>query len=268
LLAFPHSNALLNLTTDASDKHVGAVLQQQVNGTWQPLGFFSKKLNPAQSRYSAYDRELLAIYMAIKHFQYMVEGREFFVYTDHKPLVTAMKSKNTRSPRQERHLDFISQFTSDIRYVKGAENLVADALSRPESETIEILSPDLEELVKEQEVDQELKLLISNEPNANSNFRLSRIHIPGTNFSLWCDTSTSKSRPYVPLSLRKRIFQTVHDISHPGIRSTRKKITDMYFWPKMNIFINDLSKNCLQCQKQKVHRHTKSSPEQIFYSSR
>jgi cleavage and polyadenylation specificity factor subunit 1 len=56
---------------------MGAVLQQRVNNTWQPLAFFYRKLNPAQQKYSAYDRELLAIYEAVKHFRHMLEARDF-----------------------------------------------------------------------------------------------------------------------------------------------------------------------------------------------
>jgi hypothetical protein len=41
---------------------MGVVLQQRVDNAWQPLAFFSRKLNPTQQKYSAYDRELLAIY--------------------------------------------------------------------------------------------------------------------------------------------------------------------------------------------------------------
>ena len=48
--------------TDASDTAVGAVLQQQINGEWKPIAFFSKRLKPAETRYSIFDRELLAIY--------------------------------------------------------------------------------------------------------------------------------------------------------------------------------------------------------------
>jgi hypothetical protein len=50
------------------------VLQQRVDNAWQPLAFISKKLNPAQQKYNAYDRELLAIYEAVKHFRHMLEG--------------------------------------------------------------------------------------------------------------------------------------------------------------------------------------------------
>jgi hypothetical protein len=64
---------------------MGAVLQQHVENAWQPLAF-SKKLNPAQQKYSAYDRELLAIYEAVKHFRHMLEARHFTIFTDHKPI--------------------------------------------------------------------------------------------------------------------------------------------------------------------------------------
>ena len=97
----------------------GGVLQQFLNGMWQPLSFFSKKLNPAETRYSAFDRELLAVYATIKHFRHNLEGRNFFVNTDHKPLTFVMSSVTERaSLRQTRHLAFIAEFTTDIRYVK------------------------------------------------------------------------------------------------------------------------------------------------------
>jgi hypothetical protein len=51
--------------TDASDIAVGTVLQQYVDGTWHPIYFFSKKMKPTETRYSTFDRELLAIYLAI-----------------------------------------------------------------------------------------------------------------------------------------------------------------------------------------------------------
>jgi hypothetical protein len=56
LLAHPDPSAPLALVTDASTSAMGAVLQQRVNSAWQPLAFFSRKLSPAQQKYSAYDR--------------------------------------------------------------------------------------------------------------------------------------------------------------------------------------------------------------------
>jgi hypothetical protein len=53
---------------------MGAVLQQWAKNACQSLAFFSKELNPAQQKYSAYDRELLATYEAVKHFCHMLEA--------------------------------------------------------------------------------------------------------------------------------------------------------------------------------------------------
>jgi hypothetical protein len=62
LLAHRDPSAPLTLVTHASTTAMGAVLQRRVKNAWKPLTFFSKNLNPAQQKYSAYDRELLAIY--------------------------------------------------------------------------------------------------------------------------------------------------------------------------------------------------------------
>ncbi|GFS16759.1 transposon Ty3-G Gag-Pol polyprotein [Elysia marginata] len=59
MLSHPKPNAPIALTTDASDQAVGAVLEQYVQGVWQPLAFFSKRLRPPEQKYSTFDRELL-----------------------------------------------------------------------------------------------------------------------------------------------------------------------------------------------------------------
>ena len=113
---------------------MGAVLQQRVDDAWFPLAFYSKKLSDAERKYSAFDRELLAAYSAIRHFRFMIEGREFLLFTDHKPLTHALfKVSPPWTARQQRHLAFIAEYTSSILHVPGLENTVADALSRPVS---------------------------------------------------------------------------------------------------------------------------------------
>ena len=108
-LSYPKADAATCLMTDASDTAVGAVLQQYIDGTWHPISFFSKKMKPTERRYSTFDRELLAVYLSIKHFRHILEGRQFHVLTDHKPLTHALHTSLDRhSPRQARHLDYIS----------------------------------------------------------------------------------------------------------------------------------------------------------------
>jgi RNase H-like domain found in reverse transcriptase/Reverse transcriptase (RNA-dependent DNA polymerase) len=132
-LAHPEADAEIFLSVDASGTHVGAVLQQRARGTVaRPLAFFSSKLEPAQTRYSAFDRELLAVYLAIWHFRWLLEGRTFYVLTDHKPLTFALhRVTDAWSARQQRQLAYIAEYTSDLRHVPGSSNVVADALLRP-----------------------------------------------------------------------------------------------------------------------------------------
>jgi cleavage and polyadenylation specificity factor subunit 1 len=158
ILVHPDSAAPISLVTDASTTAMGAVLQQRSHNAWQPLAFFSKKMSPAQQKYSAYDRELLAIYEAVKYFRHMVEARHFVIFTDHKPLTYAFGQKHDKcSPRQFNHLDFISQFTTDIRHISGQHNVVADALSRVEV-VCAIVSP--ETLAEAQASDPEFTTLL------------------------------------------------------------------------------------------------------------
>ncbi|GFV48925.1 retrovirus-related Pol polyprotein from transposon 412 [Trichonephila clavipes] len=109
LLHHPMPNAPLSIWVDASDFAVGGALAQFHDNVWQPLAFLSMKLSASQKNWSTYDRELLAIY--------------------------TMKADKC-SPRQLRHLDFISQFSTNIQHVPGTQNLVADALSRIEIDSI------------------------------------------------------------------------------------------------------------------------------------
>ena len=76
--------------SDASDSHVGAVLQKCLRGSWSPLAFFFKKLSSAESKYSAFDRELLAAYSSVCHFRFLLEARDFTLFTNHKPLTLAL----------------------------------------------------------------------------------------------------------------------------------------------------------------------------------
>jgi hypothetical protein len=189
LLAHPHSSVPLALFTDASNTCAGAVLQQYVNKIWQPLGYFSKKFSTTQQKYSTYDRELLAIYLSMKHFRKIFEGRQLIIFTDHKPLTYALRkaTSDSETPRRSRQLLFIAEFTTDIRHISGKNNIVADALSRVE--TISCPSTiDYEQLARAQNEDTDLPTLLQ-----QPNLQLKKIKMPNTNFDIYCETSTTNS---------------------------------------------------------------------------
>jgi hypothetical protein len=131
-LVHPTPGAVISLAVDASDSHVGGVLQQLTLGSWLPLAFFSRKLSTPELKYSTFDRELLAAFAAIRHFRFVLEGRSLRLLTDHMPLTLAMRRVSAPwSARQVRQLAYILEFTTDLRHVPGTKNVVADTLSRP-----------------------------------------------------------------------------------------------------------------------------------------
>ncbi|GFS77071.1 hypothetical protein TNCV_3757081 [Trichonephila clavipes] len=217
LLSFPRSGLPLSLCTDASDFAVGAVLQQLEN--------------------------------EMKHFKHLLEGNDFVIYTDHKPLTFAFKQKNEKaSPRQQRQLQYISEFSCNIQHVLGKDNVVADALSRIDS----ISEINFEEIAEEQTTDEELQKLLH-----NNSLKFKPSTLPSGK-KLWCDISTQKIRPYIPQKFRFQIFQLIHGLAHPGIKSTVKLMTEKYVWSDIKKQVREWAKACIRCQKCKVSRHTKS----------
>lgn len=259
LLAHPIDNTTYCIRTDASSIACGGVLEQLNGNKWEPLAFFSKTFSTAEQKYSTFDRELLAIFLGIKKFRHFLEGREFRIYTDHKPLITAINSKTDRSPRQTRHLEFIAQFTTDIRHVKGPDNVVADTLSRTDDiSVLTFIGFDIEKLIQLQELDPELKEILHGTKLLNKRIKLEQISPNADTKPIWCETSTRLPRPYIPEPMRREIFVNLHKITHPGVRASRKRVAAKYFWPSMNKDSSLWAKTCIECQKSKITRHTRS----------
>ncbi|BHF59615.1 hypothetical protein SprV_0100257600 [Sparganum proliferum] len=252
-LVHPIPDAPLSIVADASNLAIGAALQQQTPTGTQPLAFYSAKLTPPQTRYSTFGRELLAIYLAIKHFRNYIEGRDFCIYTDHKPLTYALSTSSDKySPREARHLDFISQYTTDIRFLKGLYNQVADCLSRPGINAITRPSIDLERMA---ELQNQPTFIESLQPTS---LQLEAIPLSTTPGTILCDVSRGASRPLVPSEMRRDVFATLHNLAHPGIRSTQRLVSERFVWPSMNTDIRQWTRSCLACQKAKVGRHNKA----------
>ena len=262
LLVHPSPNAPYCLMVDASNIAVGSVLQQNINGIWHPVSFFSKHLQPAEVKYSTFSRELLAIYFSIRHFRHYLEGRNFYILTDQKPLTHALASSPDRySPCETPQLDYISQFTSDICLIQGQYNAVADALSCVDINAIHT-SPviDFTRLADAQKNDQDLRTL-----ETSSSLRLKPIPLSCSTVTILCDISTASPRLYVPPDFCHLIFDSPHSLSHPGIHATQKLITERFVWPNINKDIRHWARTCRRCHESKIHRHV-SAPLGTFLS--
>ena len=225
------------------------------------MGFFSAKLEKAQLSYSAFDRELFGVYAAIRHFRHHLEGRLFTIWTDHKPLTFALsRLSDSWTARQQRQLSYVAEFTNKIVHVPGPLNIVANLMSRPPQAvpahgsttaasikvplgslaasqvaggtsgasslqpTVAVAaadSVDLELLAKEQGSCPTIQQLLD---SPSLQIQISTVGQQ----QLLCDVSSGRRRPLVPLSWRRKVFQAVHTLAHPGIRASRRLISSRF----------------------------------------
>ena len=122
LLAYPDFFKPFDVYTDARHSQLGAAICQND----KPIAFYSCKLNPAQTRYTTTERELLAIVETLKEFRNILLGHTIRIFTDHQNLTY----KNFNTERVMRWRLLIEEFGPELIYIKGTSNVVADALSR------------------------------------------------------------------------------------------------------------------------------------------
>ena len=120
------------VSCDASATALGACLSQKVGGVERPVAFASRVLSPAESKYSASEREALACMWACERWHFYLYGRRFTLVTDHQALKTLLTAGGSghRPLRLHRWSDRLFQYTFDVVFRPGRDNHVADCLSR------------------------------------------------------------------------------------------------------------------------------------------
>ena len=124
LLAHPDYTKPFDIHSDASKHQIGGVLSQ----LGRAIGYFSRKFTSAQKNYTITGKELLSVVETMKYFRNIVLGHEIRVYTDHKKLT--YDNSDYSSERILRQRLVIEEYGATIIYIKGENNVVADALSR------------------------------------------------------------------------------------------------------------------------------------------
>jgi len=117
------------ISTDASGYGIGAILSQEFEDGEHPIAYASRTLKEAECRYAVIEREALAIVWAVHHYEEYVEGTEFIVYTDHKPLIYLL-TKDFDNKRLQNYALKLMPYQITILYREGSKNQNADTLSR------------------------------------------------------------------------------------------------------------------------------------------
>lgn len=126
VLAYPDFEKPFELTTDASNFALGAVLSQSD----RPIAFISRTLSKTEEHYATNEKEMLAIIWSLNSFRNYLYGKsKVIIRTDHQPLTYAMSNKNNNG-KMKRWKAVLEEYNYEMEYKPGKTNIVADALSR------------------------------------------------------------------------------------------------------------------------------------------
>lgn len=211
VLAMPDFSKPFVVETDASDVGVGAVLSQSSH----PLAFISRALGPKSKGLSTYEKEFVAIILAVDHWRPYLQTSEFIIKTDHRSL-THLDDQRLHTPWQQKAFTKLLGLNYRICYRKGQDNRVADALSRcryPAQPTLATISSSqpawLDEVIKSYATDaQAVKLLqeLSVKKEQEGAFQLYQ-GIIRHHGRVWLGNSSA---------LHQRVLQALHDSATGG----------------------------------------------------
>nr|GEY48458.1 reverse transcriptase domain-containing protein [Tanacetum cinerariifolium] len=262
------------LMCDASDFAIGAVLGQRQDKHFRPIHYASKTMTEAESNYTTTKKEMLAVMYAFEKFRSYIIMNKSIVYTDHSPLKYLFAKKYSKA-RLLQLILHLQEFTVKVIDTKGAENVVADHLSRLENPHQNVLNP--------KEINESFPLetlnLVSNRGNQSTpwftdfaNYHAGNFIVKGMSSQqkrkffkdvqhyFWDDPYLFKFcanqviRRYVSGQDAIEILKACHygpTGGHHGPNYTAKKVFDLgFYWPTIYRDAQDLVKNCDVCQRQ------------------
>lgn len=235
VLALPDFSKPFVVETDACDSGVGAILQQEGH----PIAYMSKALSPRHRGLSIYEKEYLAIIIAVEQWRPYLMHAVFIIRTDQRSLVHLEEQRLTTPWQQKAFTKLL-----DLRYRKGVENGGADALSRhvqtEQVTAISVCQPTWFEDVLTSYLNnpQALKLLepLAIRPDPKGRFTLDHglLRFRGR---IWLGGGTA---------IQQKIVSAFHDSpmgGHSGFLATYSRIRRLFAWPKMKHHV----KQYIQC---------------------
>jgi hypothetical protein len=216
-------------------------------------------LKEHEKNYATHDLELAVVVHALRKWRHYLMGKKFELRTDHNSL-KYLFDHPTLNARQIRWLEFLCEYDFDIKYIKGKDNQVADALSRKVHE----LHATAISMYKTKLKDRIVEVASADLQYRNLVAKLQQQESPQTEkgYALGTDDLLMyKNIVYVPndRELKLEILKEMHNVTyvgHPGYQKTVATVKSHYLWPGMKKKIVEYIARCMECQKVKAeHRH-------------
>lgn len=277
LLRYPDFSRPFIVATDASKFAAGAVLSQSFHGKEHPVAFASRQFSPVEQRYSATERECLAVVWAVRHFRCYLYGRRFRLVTDCQPLKWLLNVKDPSSRLARWNLQ-LQEYDFEIEHKPGKVHTNADALSRANLvRTVNEFCPaiDVEHLRTEQRNDKTLEKIfraISEETTQDPDSSYF-VDSQGTLRKRTRPTRSGRragqvwERVVVPKSMVSHVLRVFHDApyaGHFGVTKTQKKLERYYYWHGMRSDVKKYCANCRSCLERKTPKNRRPAPLQEF----
>ncbi|CAF4909377.1 unnamed protein product, partial [Rotaria socialis] len=254
ILRIPNNNLEFKLQTDAPDDGIGTVLLQTYPIGGLPLVYYSQKFSPTQKRWSTTEKECFAILSSIEKWHKYLDGQEFILETDHKPLLQ-LNIQAQHNAKCERWRLKLQQYRFKIKHIRGNENTMADYLSRsPIGNYQEDIDDFPTQLSKSTQTDHLRPTITTNAVTTRAT--TARINSLGNK-----DGSSTRIFTRTNHKLRVNIIRIYHDTpangTHFGRFKTTRKIQERFYWPSITRDIRLHIRSCIPCL-QNNHQRKKS----------
>lgn len=251
VLALPDFSKEFIIQSDASECGIGAVLMQDAH----PLAYVSRALGPKNQTLTVYEKEYLAILLAIQQWRPYLQMKEFTILTDQKSLCS-LTDQRIHKNWQQKALTKLMGLQYKIVYKKGVDNRVADALSRRPTEQLEVLVVSVVQPIWLQQIidsyahdSYALKLLqqLAIDPDSHKSFVLKE-GVLRYKQCIWVGADAN---------IQNKIITAFHASGHSGFLVTYKRILSLFRWTGLKNHVHKFAATCQVCQQAK--------PESVQY---
>jgi transposase InsO family protein len=216
-----------------------------------PIAFLSQALSPRNRALSAYEKECLAIILAVEKWRSYLQATSFTIKTDYKSLLH-LTDQQIHTKIQQKALLKLMDLDYTISYKKGNTNLAADALSRHPGAAVRMaistsIPTWMERLMEGYQDDEEFKQLITELSITSDNSK---------GFQLLNDILKYNGRIWVGNKklAQQHILTALHDSGiggHSGVQATYQRIKQLFAWPKLKQTVQSYVQDCSICQQAK-----------------